>query len=194
MLTQTNGVSFFGGRDMTTVLASTDAMPGLAELIEARHRLGQDGYDEVWDGVFHVAAMARFEHGDVQAQLIVVLSTLAAAKGLAVSGPVNIGLSEHDHRVPDVVVVRERLDVVWVPTAAIVVELLAPGDETYAKFDFYHARGVEEILIADPGTRELTMFLRSAARYEPTERSVVLDTPVDAIAAGITWPQGPCNP
>ena len=62
----------------------------------------------------------------------------------SVSGPVNIGLSEHDHRVPDAVVVRERLDVVWVPTAAMVVEVISPGDETYAKFDFYDARGVEK--------------------------------------------------
>jgi Putative restriction endonuclease len=173
---------------MTIVLASTDAMPGLAQLIEQRRLLGQDGYDEVWDGVYHVAAMASSAHGDVQAQLIVSLSTLAVAKGLAVSGPVSLGLSEHDHRVPDVVVVRERLDVVWVPTAAIVVDVLAPGHETYAKFNFYYARGVEEILVADPAKRAVTLFRRGAAAFEETDMSAVLDAPLAAIAAGITWP------
>ena len=173
---------------MTMVLASTDAMPGLAELIEQRHRLGQDGYDEMWDGVYHVAAMARSEHGDVQAQLIFALITLAAPKGLAVRGPVNIGLSEHDHRVPDAVVVRERAKLVWVPTAAMVVEVVSPGDETYAKFSFYHERGVEEMLVADLAERDLTLFRRGATQYEQTDSSAVLETPVTAIAAGITWP------
>ncbi len=173
---------------MTVVLASTDAMPGLAELIEQRRRLGQDGYDEVWDGVYHVAPMARSEHGDVQAQLIVALTTLAAPRGLAVQGPVNIGLSEHDHRVPDAVVVRERLKLVWVPTAAMVVEVLSPGDETYAKFDFYYARGVDEILVADPATREVTLFQRGGVRFERADMSAVLEAPVETIAAGITWP------
>ena len=173
---------------MTVVLASTDAMPGLAELIEKRHRLGQDGYDEMWDGVYHVAAMARSEHGDVQAQLIVVLTTLAAPRGLVVAGPVNIGLSEHDHRVPDAVIVRERRDEFWVPTAAMVVEVVSPGDETYAKFGFYHTRRVEETLVADPAKRELRLFRRGEAGYEETDVSAVLDAPLAAIEAGITWP------
>ena len=168
---------------MTVVLASTDAMPGLAELIEKRHRLGQDGYDEVWDGVYHVAAMARSGHADVQAQLIVALTALAAPRGLAARGSVNIGLSEHDHRVPDAVVMRERLDVVWVPTAAVVVEVVSPGDETYAKFGFYHARGVEELLVADPAERAVKLFRRGEAGYAQSESSAVLEASVAAIAA-----------
>ena len=173
---------------MTVVHASTDAMPGLAELIDRRRRLGQDGYDEVWEGVYHVAAMARFGHGDLQAQIIHTLITLAAPRGFVVSGPVNIGLSEHDHRVPDAVVVRERLDVVWVPTAAIVVEVVSPGDETYQKFGFYHLRGVEEILVADPAKRDLTLFRHGETEFELTDSSAVLEASVAAIAAGITWP------
>ena len=41
----------------------------------------------MWDGVYHVAAMARSGNADVQAQLIFVLITLAAPPGLAVAGP-----------------------------------------------------------------------------------------------------------
>ena len=104
------------------------------------------------------------------------------------SGPVNIGLSEHDHRVPDAVVVRERAKLVWVPTAAIVVEVVSPGDETYQKFGFYHLRGVEEILVADPAKRELRLFRRGETEYELTDSSAVLEASATAIAAGITWP------
>ena len=148
--------------------------------------IGRDQFRELKGHVVIVARTQR--HADVQAQLIFVLITLAAPHGLAVRGPVNIGLSEHDHRVPDAVVVRERAKVVWVPTAAIVVEVVSPGDETYDKFDFYHARGVAEILVADPAKEELTLFRRGAAHYEPADSSAVLEASVAAIAGGISWP------
>ena len=99
----------------------------------------------------------------------------------------NVGPSEHDYRVPDAVVLRERLNVLPVPTAAIVVDVVSPGDETYAKFGFYRSRGVDEILAADPATRDLMLFRRGAAHYEPTGASAVLDAPAAAIEAGITW-------
>ncbi len=74
----------------------------------------------------------------------------------------NIGLGEQDHRVPDIVVLRERTNIVWVPTAAMVVEVRSPGDETYENFGFYHVRDVEEILVTDLAERELRLFVRAA--------------------------------
>lgn len=173
---------------MTVVVANTDAMPGLAELIAERHRLGHDRYDEVWEGVYHVAALARFGHGYLQAQLVAKLTTLALPRGLFVGGPANIGLSEHDHRIPDLVVVRAPIDVVWVPTAAVVGEVVSPGDETYAKFDFYHAHHVDEILVADPAERAVTLYQRATGRYDRTDRSEVLGVEVSALAASLSWP------
>ena len=172
---------------MRTV-ADTDSMPGLANLIAERRRLGLDGHDEMWDGVYHVAPMARAGHGDVQHQLQVALAALAPSD-LVVSGPVNVGLGEQDHRVPDIVVLRERTNIVWVPTAAMVVEVRSPGDETYEKFGFYHARGVEEILVADLADRELRLFARATQAYDAVETSVVLSADVAGIAETITWPE-----
>jgi len=63
----------------------------------------------------------------IQGQLLGALLALAPPD-LVVSGPVNIGLSEQNHRVPDVVVLRNWSDVVWVPTAAMVVEVRFPGE------------------------------------------------------------------
>ena len=109
------------------------------------------------------------------------------------SGPVNIGLGEQDHRVPDLVVLRARTNVVWVPTAAMVVEVRSPGDETYEKFGFYHARGVEEILVADMTERVLRLFVRStqaASRaYDQVDTSVVLGVDVARIAERLVWPE-----
>lgn len=169
-------------------LADTGSLPGLAELIAERRRRGLDGYDEVWDGVYHVAAMARADHGDIQAQLLVTLAGLAAPLGLVVSGPVNIGLSENDHRVPDGVILRERTDLVWVPTAPMVVEVRSAGDETYEKFDFFYTRGVEEILVADPAGRDLRLFGRGSAEYAQIDASQLLGIPVMRLAQAIVWP------
>jgi len=94
---------------MTAVFASTEHLPGSAELIARRKILGHDAYDEVWDGVYHVAATTRFGHSRLQLQLGVVLTGLAPP-GLVVGGPANIGSGEQDHRVPDLVVLREPAD------------------------------------------------------------------------------------
>ena len=116
------------------------------------------------------------------------MAALAAPLGLVVSGPVNIGVSENDHRVPDGVVLRDRTDQVWVPTAAMVVEVRSPGDETYEKFHFYYTRGVEEILVADPAGRDLRLFGRGSAEYERIDASVLLGIPATRIAQDIVWP------
>ena len=172
---------------MRTV-ADTDSMPGLADLIAERQRLGLGGHDEMWDGVYHVAPMARAGHGRVQGQLQVALASLAPSD-LVVSGPVNIGVGEQDHRVPDGVVLRDWGDIVWVPTAAMVVEVRSPSDETYEKFGFYHARNVAEILVADLAERKLRLFAHAEEAYEPVDTSVVLGVDLARITEAITWPE-----
>ena len=37
----------------------------LAEWLERRRALGQDRFDEVWEGDYHVSPEARASHGDV---------------------------------------------------------------------------------------------------------------------------------
>ena len=49
---------------------------------------------------------------------------------------------------------------VWVPTACIVVEVLSPDDETFQKFDFYFAEGVQELVVADPASWSLRWWAR----------------------------------
>jgi len=173
---------------MTIVLANTADLPGLSELISQRHRLGQDGYDEMWDGVYHVVPVGSLWHGYVQAQLLVAVNALAVPRGLVVSGPVNIGLGENDYRVPDLVVLRERVNVMWVPTAALVGEVVSPGDHTYAKFGFYLARRVEEILVADPVEGSVMLYRRGEHGYDRTDVSALLEVDVSALEDSVTWP------
>ena len=70
-------------------------------LLERRRRLGQDLFDEVWDGVVHLNPAPRYEHQRLSQQLAELLGPLARAAGLeSVIGGVNIG-SENDYRIPD---------------------------------------------------------------------------------------------
>ena len=55
------------------------------------------------------------------------------------------------------------------PTAAMVVEVVSPHDESWLKFDHYAAHGVDEVLIADPADRSLHLFVLVDAEYQPAD-------------------------
>ena len=133
---------------MRTVVLGEPPAP-LAEWLDQRRRNGQDLFDEVWEGVYHVAPAPARRHGDVDDQLAALLRAPARSRELWPSGPLNIG-EPGDYRVPDRAYLRDREMATFVRTAAVVVEIVSPDDETYAKFDFYAARRVEEVIVVDP--------------------------------------------
>lgn len=90
----------------------------LEALLERRREAGADKYDEIWNGVLHMAPMAHSRHADVQAQLLELLGPRARAIGLAPRGPVNIGKAD-DFRIPDGVLRRPDSDAVFLATAAL---------------------------------------------------------------------------
>ncbi|MBA3420169.1 MAG: Uma2 family endonuclease [Geodermatophilaceae bacterium] len=159
----------------------------LAEWLERRRALGQDRFDEVWEGDYHVSPEARASHGDVQDQVSGRLRPLARQRRLWPSGPVNIGTPDN-FRVPDLVLLRQRSDAVFLSTAAIVVEVVSPGDESYRKFAFYFAQGVEEVLMVDPVKRSVQWHARGVAAFERAAASAVLELSGQALGAGIDWP------
>ena len=170
---------------MTTVLAG-DRPAELQEWLDRRRALGQDGYDEVWDGVYHVA-MAHGRQGRTQVELAFALRAPASAAGLTGSGPVNIGHADN-FRVPDHVYFRTRSTALWNPTAAIVVEIISPHDESRLKFDFYFRAGVEEVLLVDPQVRTIEWYVRGSDAFDAADGSVVLGVSATELAAEIDWP------
>lgn len=163
--------------------------PEIEQLIERRRRLGLDSYDEMWEGVYHMAPMARFGHGQLQAQILGLLGPLADRAGLLASGPFNLGKPD-DFRVPDAGLHRGHPDpdATYLDTAAVVVEIVSPGDETYDKLPFYAAHGVDEMLIVDPANRRVAIFALTGAQYENARRSGQLNVDVDQLAVAIRWP------
>lgn len=156
-------------------------------LIDRRRRLGIDSFDEVWEGSYHVAPAAHPAHGYVDSELRVFLASFARAAGLVGTGPFNLGVAD-DYRVPDGGYHRSLPAGVWVPTAAIVVEVVSPDDETFEKFGFYAAHGVHELIVADPAARSVRCWHLRDGRYEEAARSDLLAVTAEDVTRAIPWP------
>jgi Putative restriction endonuclease len=162
---------------------------GLGELLERRRRSGLDRLDEVWEGVLHMVPAPSFEHAHITQQLAVKLDGPARAAGLIPTmSEFNLGESEHDFRVPDGGLHRPGASGTWLPTAALVVEVRSPGDETWEKLPFYAAHYVEEVLIVDPRERSISWLELKDGEYTPVERSGLVDLGPDELTQQIDWP------
>jgi Uma2 family endonuclease len=76
----------------------------------------------------------------------------------------------------------------WHPTAALVVEIISPGDESWEKLLFYAAHHVDEVLIVDPDTRQVHWLGLAGDEYQPIERSALIDLGPAELAQRIDWP------
>ena len=170
----------------------------LQALLERRRRWGADIHDEVWDGVLHMAPAPEYRHAAIAQQLAELLGPPARAAGLwPTMHEFNIGDSERDYRVPDGGLHRPGAGGTWLPTAALVVEILSPGDETMAKLPFYAAHNVDEVLIVDPEGRSVQWLGLTKgqaggegrqASYEPIERSSLIALGPAELEGRLDWP------
>ena len=165
----------------------------VAAFIERRKALGQDHLDEVWEGVYHMAPAPSKAHAYLDDELAAVLRHYGQPCGLVGSGPFNLG-EPADYRVPDRGLHRARSAGVWEATAAMVVEIVSAGDETFEKLGFYAAHGVDEVLVADPVSRTIRIWRLGKAAdagvtgYEEAEASELLGVTVVELTSAIDWP------
>jgi Putative restriction endonuclease len=163
--------------------------PEVEALIARRRELGLDGRDEVWDGLYYVAPHAGIRHSLIQLRLGGLLDGFAAPLGLSVSVAFNLGVAK-DYRIPDLGVHRGSPTDLYVPTAAMVVEVLSADDKTFEKFDFYAAHHVEEILVVDPDQRTIRVWVLDGPRgeYRESSDSALLQVAAVRLESMITWP------
>jgi Uma2 family endonuclease len=169
----------------TLVLEST---PELEAMKENRRRSGLDRLDEVWEGVLHMVPAPSHEHADIESQLHTVLRPLARQAGLTMIGQSNVGEGEDDFRVPDAALHRSGSSGIWHPTAALVIEIVSPGDESWKKLPFYAAHEVDEVLIVDPQERSVDWLGRDGGEYRKVERSGLIDLGPVELAESVDWP------
>ncbi len=171
---------------MPTVIL--DPLPvEIDELLVRRQELGLDNADEMWEGVLHVNPAPYGRHARILSQLAVIFDGPARAAGLQLAmADFNVG-SRGDYRVPDGGLHRPGPDEMYYPTAALVVEIVSPDDESWAKLPFYAAHYVDEVLIVDPQKREVHWFALRGDGYEPIERSSLIELGAEQLAERISW-------
>jgi Uma2 family endonuclease len=157
-------------------------------LLERRRQLGQDLFDEVWEGVLHMNPAPSGRHGDLESQLHALLRPLAAPAGLRMRGPFNLG-DQTNYRVPDGGLHRDATDRVYYPSAALVIEIVSPDDRTWEKLAFYAVHHVNELLIVDPEQRRVHwLALAADGQYRDTDRSELIALGPVELADRIDWP------
>lgn len=173
---------------MATVVLDPYAFE-LDALKERRRISGLDRLDEVWEGVLHIVPAPSYGHARLTQQLAVALDGPAREAGLeAAMGEFNLGDSIEDFRVPDGGLHRPGTSGTWLHTAALVVEIVSPGDETWQKLPFYAAHDVEELLILDPEQRTVHWLALTNGKYSPIEHSNLIDLGREQLAELIVWP------
>jgi Uma2 family endonuclease len=169
-----------------TIVVS-DPPPGeLEALLERRRRWGADHRDELWAGVLHMNPAPHGRHADVCHQVMELLGPLARAAGLRPLAETNLGDAD-DFRVPDGALQRVGPSLYYA-SAALVLEVVSPGDETWEKQPFYARHGVEELLIVDPQERRVRWLALSGGEYGPTARSRLVALGPAELAERIEWP------
>ena len=163
----------------------------LRRWLERRRELGQDRRDEVWEGEYHVAPAPRPRHLHLETQLAVLLRPAADAADLVQMGGANIGDAD-DYRIPDQTYVRRFVGDLYLPTAAVVVEVLGPGDESRRKMPFYAEHDIDEVVLVDPQRQGVEWYALDrdgrGAAYRPVDRSALLDVTAADLAARLEWP------
>ena len=162
------------------------------QLLERRRALGQDLLDEVWEGVYVMNPAPAEGHADIAQQLAVVFDAPARRAGMWPRMSIfNLG-EPGDYRIPDGGLLRERTNRVYAPTAALVVEIISPDDDTPKKVPFYAKHAVEELVVVDPQQQTVEwLALRPDGAYAPVERSGLIDLSAAELAKSIDWPAPP---
>jgi Uma2 family endonuclease len=162
--------------------------PAFEELLERRRHRGLDRRDEVWQGVLHMNPVPHSRHAQLQAHLLELLGPLARARGLVALGEFNVG-DQDDYRIPDAGLAQRGPGALWNPTAALVVEILSPNDDSWNKLPFYAAHAVDEVVIVDSDKRSVTWFARAGATYRETTGSGLIELTADHLAQRLDWPE-----
>jgi len=144
--------------------------PELEALLERRRQAGVDRLDEVWRGVRQLVPGPASSTRASRSNLL-CCSTLPRDAGLlaAMSG---FTLSTVRARLPraDGGLRRPGAAGVWLPTAAVVVEILSPDDESWQKLPVYAEHHVDEVLFVDPTERTVTwLALRNGVQAGPAK-------------------------
>jgi Uma2 family endonuclease len=154
-------------------------MPSVPEhILEWRRRTGADQWDEMWEGILHMAPAPNRDHQDLEGSLEAWLRRYwAEPNGCRVYHQINVsepGTWPNNYRIPDLVLLTpQRFDIdcneYFDGGPDAVVEIHSPGDEAQDKLEFYAKVNVREVWMIDRDTRRPEVFELVAGEYRPRE-------------------------
>lgn len=155
-----------------------------SDLIAQRKALGQDGFDEVWEGVYVMAPLANNEHQNLGTRLGTVFYQFLTWPDAMVYVGVNVSDREEDwrfnFRIPDVAVYLagnsgRDCGTHWFGGPDWAAEILSEGDRSREKFDFYAKVNVRELLLVDRDPWELELWQNQAGQFVSLGKSSLAD-------------------
>jgi uncharacterized protein YaiE (UPF0345 family) len=147
----------------------------LEHILEWRRRSGADRYDEMWEGVLHIAPVPNRDHQDLAFALAMWLRlNWANPNDCRVHLEINIaeeGTWPNNYRIPDLVLLtlaKFHIDrnEYFNGGPDAVFEIHSPGDEAYEKLDFYAKVGVREVWIIGRDTKQPEMLELVSDEYQ----------------------------
>jgi Uma2 family endonuclease len=169
-------------------------------ILEWRRRTGADQWDEMWEGVLHMAPSPNRVHQDFEYNLEAWLRQYwAEPNGCRVYHQINVsepGTWPDNYRIPDLVLLtpaRFQIDCneYFDGGPEVVVEIHSPGDEAYDKLDFYAKIGVLEVWIIDRDTKQPEMLKSLGGEFRAIDadeqgwiRSAVTGVELRAVSNG----------
>jgi Uma2 family endonuclease len=158
-----------------------------------RKRLGQDKYDEVWDGVLVVPALPNNEHQALVQRLTIPFSAIIDwDRGDMVLPGANVSDRrkswKKNYRCPDVVVRLAGGRAVdcgthWFGGPDFLVEIVSHGDDPQRKFDFYAKVKSREVMVIDRDPWALELYQLRRGKLRLTGRSDAANPA--ALASGV---------
>lgn len=145
------------------------------EELAKRRLTGIDRFDEMWEGVLHMAPAPAYEHQRIVMAIVEFLGPLCRQRErgvLAIAINVfNEASKEPDYRIPDFSFVAQGRQHILArdgirgggPDA--VIEIRSPEDETYEKFPFFARLGVREVIVIHRDTKQPEMYRLAGPQY-----------------------------
>lgn len=142
----------------------------------ARRKLtGVDRWDEMWEGVLHMAPAPSRAHQRILGELIAFLLPLLKRdrRGTLHSG-INVfdeASPRENYRIPDLTFVAANRESVLAEDGIrgggpdAVIEIRSAGDESFDKLPFFASLGVREVIVIDRDTKKPEIFRLAGSQY-----------------------------
>lgn len=158
----------------------------VSDLIKKRRELGQDRYDEVWEGVYVMSPGPGLPHQRMVGDLYFIFTLTQSSKGAEVYPGLNVSDREDDwttnFREPDVAVLfpgckAKSIGSVLVGGPDFVVEILSTDDLARQKLGFYAKVETRECLYIDLATHATELYRLTGNQMSLVGKSTI-DSPI----------------